>query len=611
MATTIADYVASLRLKPDLKSLNTADRFFKLLDSKVARYSKKINKSGNLLGVGNTVKGVQEVERAEAKRSKSNIANTAREADAHIKAYERRIKAENQLERLRMANERLKLSQAAGSRAAERHAYWRSNVNRPIAAQSAGSYRNLTTLGGAGIAGFGLSSLNKVTQRLEMLPISMEAVAGSAEEAAKQLQFLEELGKRVGATRLELVPEYTKFYASARGTKLEGEAQTIFSSLTSYGKVMGLDQEEMKGSFRALTQMISKQQIYAEELKGQLAERMPAAVRIMAEAVAGGDTKKLFKMMEAGQLDPNEALPKFAMELEARSAGGWNKYRQTSRYKQNISAVALEDQFMLMNKSGGNSAWFKIWSTFADTLPRMAPLFKAAGQAADFFAGKFQGLGDIIGGLSAIVGQVQGITYATEDMSNRLAQLAPFLAAFWKRAFAPLYGAYLIIQDIAGYSMGMKSVTGMAFDFMQGKGAHASALAPQNIRQSNPYEGKPFAGLAFNAMKQEQASGDIMSTVKHGFWRSASFLYNPYVDLGKMLFTPNVDNNMVRLTPESQMNAAINNVAYGGKGAQGLGMPNFNITINAETNDPQELANIVTKTISSQTIPFLLRNNGE
>jgi hypothetical protein len=144
-----------------------------------------------------------------------------------------------------------------------------SSPTKPVGAFAAGSYRNIGTLAGAGIAGFGLNSLNRVSQRLEMLPISMEAVAGSAEAAAEQLKFLEELGKRVGATRLELVPEYTKFFASAKGTKLENSSQMIFSNLTSYGKVMGLDQEEMKGSFRALTQMISKQQIYAEELKGQ------------------------------------------------------------------------------------------------------------------------------------------------------------------------------------------------------------------------------------------------------------------------------------------------------------------------------------------------------
>lgn len=342
---------------------------------------------------------------------------------------------------------------------------------------------------------------------------------------------------------------------------------------------------------------------------------MPAAVRIMADAMAGGDTKKLFKMMEEGKLDPNEALPKFAMELEAKIAGGWDKYTQTSRYKQNIANVELENQFMAMNASGGTSGWFKIWSTFAETLPKMRPLFIAAGQGFDFLAGKFQGLGDIIGAFSSIVGQIQKITSSTEDMSARVGQLAPFLAAFWKRAFAPLYGAYLIIQDIAGYSMGMKSVTGMAFDFMQGKGEHAPKNAPTSLMKSNPYAGQIMGGAVFNAKTKYDTDRSLSSALKFGLYSSvnthAERYLRPIVDLNTWLFSPNTYSSSMRLTPEAQMMSTINNVAYGGMGNKGVGMPNFDITINAQTNDPQELANLVTKTITNQAVPFLLRNNGE
>jgi hypothetical protein len=355
MTQTIADYVASLRLRPDLASLKKADRFFSLLESKIARYTKKINKNGSILGVGQTVKGITALQKAEDKRTKASIKNSDLYANAQVKAYNKELAAiqrkarfeHKELKDKKLYLKRLAITQAkAASKVEKAVRYYNppvqkavkpvknygkssdlmnshisafrqnqatlrqqliedkklaaqiradnrkqtamdkmhgqalymnrmyeqrrnSSPTKPVGAFAAGSYRNIGTLAGAGIAGFGLNSLNRVSQRLEMLPISMEAVAGSAEAAAEQLKFLEELGKRVGATRLELVPEYTKFFASAKGTKLENSSQMIFSNLTSYGKVMGLDQEEMKGSFRALTQMISKQQIYAEELKGQ------------------------------------------------------------------------------------------------------------------------------------------------------------------------------------------------------------------------------------------------------------------------------------------------------------------------------------------------------
>lgn len=340
---------------------------------------------------------------------------------------------------------------------------------------------------------------------------------------------------------------------------------------------------------------------------------MPAAVRIMADAMTGGDTKKLFKMMELGQLDPNTALPKFAMELEARASGGWNNYRNTSRYKQNMSSVALEDNFMLMNQSGGTSAWFRVWSTFAETLPKMAPLFRATGQAMDFLGQKFQGLGDIVGGVSALVGQIQGITYSTEDMSARLGHLAPFLAAFWKRAFAPLYGAYLIIQDIAGYSMGMKSVTGMAFDFLQGKNS-TSPTAPKSVTRVNPYAGEIGSGAVWDAHKKMQTDNTFYNRLDFLSKRTGSVvaehMFRPIIDVSTWALSPNRDANQIRLTPQAQMDSIINNVAFGGNTGVG-GMPNFNITINSDSNDPQHLANLVTKAITTQTIPFLLRNNGE
>ena len=60
----------------------------------------------------------------------------------------------------------------------------------------------------------------------------------------------------------------------------------------------------------------------AEELTGQLAEAIPGAVAIMAEALGYvtktglPDTAKLFKEMEKGAIDGSDALNKFSVELK-------------------------------------------------------------------------------------------------------------------------------------------------------------------------------------------------------------------------------------------------------------------------------------------------------
>lgn len=373
MSQTIADYVASLRLSPDIASLKKADRFFGILESKVARHSKKINQAGNLLGVGNTVKGVKALEKAEAERVKKSIKGTDAAANAHVKAYQKEFKALerkahfenkernaqiNHLRKLAIAEkklaaerskaglraekgvryyipptpkqvkskptsaslhsshaqlyralqnqpkskptasslmnshvqqfrflqnqkeaqakaekstkyfdptsanrtaERFGMQQGRYAMAQEKHAYWQqqraSAGGRTVGVAGVGG--GLGALATAGVAGFGLSALNQVSQRLELLPVGLEAVTGSAEKAAVHLKFLEKLGRDVGATRLELVPEYTKMLASAIDTPLEQEMPKIFTSITRYGKVMGLDQESMKGTFKSVTQMIN------------------------------------------------------------------------------------------------------------------------------------------------------------------------------------------------------------------------------------------------------------------------------------------------------------------------------------------------------------------
>ena len=61
--------------------------------------------------------------------------------------------------------------------------------------------------------------------------------------------------------------------------------------------------------------MMSKGTVNAEELKGQLGDRLPGALAIMALAT-GNTTAKLMKLMETGQLMAADVLPKFATQLD-------------------------------------------------------------------------------------------------------------------------------------------------------------------------------------------------------------------------------------------------------------------------------------------------------
>ena len=117
------------------------------------------------------------------------------------------------------------------------------------------------------LPGFGAAyaavNFNKIGQELKSVENALLAVSGSEQAAAENMAFLNSVGAEMGKTVRGLGPEFVKLAASIQGTALGGQEQTIFKSFMKYGTVMGLDEEAMKGSFRAVSQMVSKQQVYA------------------------------------------------------------------------------------------------------------------------------------------------------------------------------------------------------------------------------------------------------------------------------------------------------------------------------------------------------------
>ena len=169
-------------------------------------------------------------------------------------------------------------------------------------------------------AGFSLgaviSQLHSAGMAIERLNNSFEAATGSVAGGAASMQFVRAEAQRLGLDLLSTADSYMKLAAAARGTALEGnKTQQIFSSVAGASRALGLSAEQTNGALMAISQMMSKGSVMAEELRGQLGERLPGAFQIAARAM-GVSTAELGKMLEAGAVISDEFLPKFAAELQ-------------------------------------------------------------------------------------------------------------------------------------------------------------------------------------------------------------------------------------------------------------------------------------------------------
>lgn len=187
-------------------------------------------------------------------------------------------------------------------------------------------------LAAAGMKAFQIASESIVTARnYESLANSIIFASGSAEEGAKNLDYLRERSNLLGTDLLSSTEGFKTLSGAMLGTKLEGQAtRDVFDSVQVAASVMGLSAENTKGTLLAFGQIMGKGKVQAEELRGQIGERIPGAFGLAAKAM-NVTQAELDKMMEQGQLMAEDFLPKFANQLKKTFGSGLEKSVNSSQ----------------------------------------------------------------------------------------------------------------------------------------------------------------------------------------------------------------------------------------------------------------------------------------
>ena len=188
-----------------------------------------------------------------------------------------------------------------------------------------GTFKSFAASMGAGLGIYQLvSQMSSVAKELNTAKMTLKNVSESMADYNKSMSLAKNLARDYSQDMVSLTGNLASFQASAKGTGIAlSDVNELFTSLTKASAYFNLSSQQTSQVLTAVAQMMSKGTVQAQELKLQLANVLPGAFSLMANAV-GVTTSELDDLMSKGKLVAKDVLPKFAQELNKMTAGKIN-----------------------------------------------------------------------------------------------------------------------------------------------------------------------------------------------------------------------------------------------------------------------------------------------
>lgn len=286
----------------------------------------------------------------------------------------------------------------------------------------------------AGIAGatYAFTKLSQsaieAAKKYERVTQSLNSINEVAGTTAVQLRYLMRESDQTGTVFAQNAQAFARLQAAAAGTNLEGDrTREIFESIIAAGAKLNLSQEDVGGTLKAIEQIMSKGTLQAEELRGQLGDRLPGAFNMMARAI-GVSTRELGELMKQGKVTSDALIP-FVRELTKTFGVDLNQSIDT------VTAAEgrVTNAFLRFNKAadetiGFSRAWKAILNgtavivnTLTDNFTKAIAIIKLTGLTLAGLAAPM-----ILNGIIAIGGAIRATTIAMMGL-NAAAGRNPFV----------------------------------------------------------------------------------------------------------------------------------------------------------------------------------------
>lgn len=357
-------------------------------------------------------------------------------------------------------------------------------------------------MGAALAAAFAGDKMARTAVEMDSLARTFKAITGSAQGAAQEMDYIAKTANRLGLEVGSASKSYANFAAATKGTALEGQAaRDIFEAVAGSFSQLGKSSAETEGALLALSQMVSKGVVSMEELRGQLGERLPGAMKVAADSM-GLTQQDLIKLVESGQVLAVDLLPRLATGLKTlyNTGGQVNGFSAEWHRLTNTVTLAI----------GKIAETPVVMHTVGATLFIVRGMIAGLGSGVLLLAEGFSYLGKTVGTAMAVLnGKISGkealddLAKAADESAGRIAEFAR-QSGLAKDKTAELAAANRASAEAAGASAQAQLIAGQkVVDLYQKYSKELEGLAAvEAARQRNAEARIGLAGTEAQVLAQ-------------------------------------------------------------------------------------------------------------
>lgn len=187
----------------------------------------------------------------------------------------------------------------------------------------------------------GFSELVQATVQIQKYETTMTSFTGSLSAAREELTYVLDTANKFGVSFQGIATPFSKFAAAAEGFS-KSDIHTVFEAFVTASSGLQLNMQEVNGVFLALQQIVSKGRLSMEELRLQLAERVPGAMRLAAQA-ANMSMLDFEAAVRKGTIDTRKWMVDFAELIESKFASA----ADVARFRLQASIMRLSNTFLV------------------------------------------------------------------------------------------------------------------------------------------------------------------------------------------------------------------------------------------------------------------------